>query len=141
MKNYGPVGFIKAVLETVAELLDPYPNKRKNVIHGDDAETDWSVQDLSDAYVAAKNDPGEKYWQDLLEQHLDEKERESEIVSEMIMNDYESRHESEQDSGSAETAEEENAAESDSADSAEFESGADDSGSNPDSGGYDGYIG
>lgn len=137
MKKYGPVGFIKAVLETVAELLDPYPNKRKNVVHGDKAETGWSMQELSDAYVDAKNDPGEKYWQDLLEQHLDEKEKEAEIVSEMIIKDYESRHESEsgQDSGAAETAENENAAESDSADNADSESGVDGSGN------YDGYIG
>ncbi|MEK9149874.1 MAG: hypothetical protein AAB267_07505, partial [Candidatus Desantisbacteria bacterium] len=63
-----------------------------NVMHVDKAETDWSMKELSDAYVAAQNDPGEKYWQNLLNQHLDEKERDSEIISEMITKDYGEGH-------------------------------------------------
>lgn len=91
--KYGPIGLIKALLETFLDALDPYPNRKKtNVVHGDRVESGWSAKELSDAYVAAKDDPGEKYWQDLLNQHLDEKERENEIVSEMMINDYESRH-------------------------------------------------
>jgi|GEM_PF-3080584 len=164
--RYGPLGLIKSLLETFLDALDPYPNrKRTNVVHGDKVESGWSAKELSDAYAATKDDPGEKYWQDLLNQHLDEKERENAIISGMIVKDYEDRHnegsvvEGESDKETSEAVGEENSSEGTQdaaqdeggeagdmgvAGEADFDQGCDfDSGDfDADcSGNYDGYIG
>lgn len=163
--RYNAMGLIGALLERFLDALDPYPNrKRNNVVHGDKVESNWSAKELSDAYVAAKEHPEKEYWQDLLNQHLDERERENEIVSEMMINDYESRHnedsvvEGESDKETSEAVREENSSEGTqdaqdeggeagdmgAAGEADFDQGSDfDSGDfDADcSGNYDGYIG
>ncbi len=167
--RYGPLGLIKSLLETFLDALDPYPNrKRTNVVHGDKVESGWSAKELSDAYAATKDDPGEKYWQDLLNQHLDEKERENAIISGMIVKDYEDRHnegsvEGESGKETSEAVGEENSSEGSSegtqdaaqdeggeagdmgaAGEADFDQGSDFDSGNFDadcSGNYDGYIG
>lgn len=91
--RYNAMGLIGALLERFLDALDPYPNrKRNNVVHGDKVESNWSAKELSDAYVAAKEHPEKEYWQDLLNQHLDERERENAIISGMMIQDYEERH-------------------------------------------------
>ena len=87
--RYSPLGLIKALFET---LFDLYPNKRRNVVHGDKTDTGWSLKELGEAYSNPEDAPGEKYYQDLLNQHLDEKEREAEIISDMLIENYEQKH-------------------------------------------------
>ena len=129
--NYGPLGMIRALIETLLEALDPYPDKRKtSVVHGDKAKTGWTAKELSDAYADPDDDPGEKYYQDLLNQHLDEKEREDAIISEMMIADYESRHggqvnETFESSGTMEDAGQDNNSTSEDVGETDFEGGSD----------------
>lgn len=147
--RYGPLGLIKALIETFLDALDPYPDKRRNnVVHGDKIESGWSLKELRDAYADPEDDPGEQYYQDLLNQHLDEKEREIEQISEMMIADYESRHggqvnETSEQSGTMEEAGQNNNSTSEDMGNTDFEQSCDFE--SDDSGGgcseYDGYIG
>lgn len=138
--RYSPLALIRALLETLGNALEPYPDKRKGRHPRDnDSVSAWSLEEFGEACSLAKDDPGKEYWQNLFDQHLDAKEKENEVVSEMMMQDYESRHGSEIDNGSqqgsgeAEISEGETMSYTDFADSTDFESGSDDSDSSTDS--------
>jgi hypothetical protein len=147
--NYGPLGLIKSLIESLLEALDPYPNKRRtNVVHGDKVKSGWSLKEMGDAQVAAKDDLGDKYWQDRYNQRLDEKEKENERITEMLVKDYEERHggeinetpesaESGQDAAQDNDSEAEDMGNADFTESCDFESGDSEGGDS----GYTGYIG
>ena len=124
----GVIGMVKAFLEAVGEIFNPTPEEKP-----------WD-----DRYSAAPDtlqssdkfyNPGDWFWKELLEQKIEENEK----VGEMMIEDYESRHEVEatqEDSGNAETGEA-----ASEADFAETDSGQGIDDSSAGSGGYDGYIG
>lgn len=144
--DYGPLGLIRALLETLGDALNPRQRKKSGFRAGDSNKTSVSTEALAESREFAENDPGEQYWKELFMDKLEAAEKEREIVTEMMIEDYEARHEAEagqeQDSGNAETAEEQNA-EIDSAGNIDSESALDDGGNSDsgDSGVYDGYIG
>jgi len=141
--DYGPLGLIRALLETLGDALNPKQRKKSGFRAGDSNKTSVSTEALAESREFAENDPGEQYWKELFMEKLEAAEKERDVVTEMMIEDYEARHEAEagqeQDSGNAETAEEQNA-EIDSAGNIDSEPTADDGG-NSDSGVYDGYIG
>ncbi len=124
----GVIGMVKAFLEAVGEIFNPSPEEKP-----------WD-----DRYSAAPDtlqssdkfdNPGDWFWKEILCEKLDARQRESE----MMIEDYESRHEAEavqEDSGNAEA--EEGASDAGSVET-DSEQGIDDSSAG--SGGYDGYIG
>ena len=131
--DYGPVGLIKAILETLGDSLNS--EKRKKIgsyLRNSDASS-FTPQGLAEARELAENDPGEQYWKDLFMEKLEADEKDREIIAEMLIADYEARHEAEAASDS-ETAGDEIQSEIDS-------EPASDDGGGFDSGRYDGYIG
>lgn len=90
--DYGPFGLIKAVLETLGDSINPEQRKKIGEYFRDSKTSSFSPEALAEAREMAENDPGEQYWKELFLEMLEEAERESEIVSEMTIEDYESRH-------------------------------------------------
>jgi len=119
------LGMVKAFFEALGEVFNPAPRNSQDSF----PESSESLGP-SDRF----ENPGEWFWKDVLMQKVEESEREKE----MMIEDYESRHEVEavqEDSGNAETGEG-----SSEADSAETDSGQGIDDSSEGSGGYDGYI-
>ncbi len=137
--DYGPIGMIRAILETLGDSLDSEKRKKIGSYFRDSKTSSFSPQALAEAREMAENDPGEQYWKDLFMEKLEADEKDREIIAEMMIEDYESRHEAEAGQDS-ETAGDEIQSEIDSSDNIDSESASDDGG-NSDSGRYDGYIG
>jgi hypothetical protein len=144
--DYGPLGLIRALLETLGDVLNPKQRKKSGFRASDSNKTSVSPEALAESREFAENDPGEQYWKELFMEKLEAAEKERDVVTEMMIEDYEAKHEAEAgqepDSGITETAEEQNA-EIDSAGNIDSEPAADDGGNSDsgDSGVYDGYIG
>lgn len=140
--DYGPIGMIRAILETLGDSLDS--EKRKKIgsyLRGSNTSS-FSPQGLAEAREMAENDLGEQYWKDLFMEKLEADERDREIIAEMMIEDYEARHEAEagQNLETADTAGDEIEQEIDSSDN--IDSGpASGDGGDFDSGRHDGYIG
>lgn len=134
--DYGPIGLIKAIFETIGDSINPEQRKKIGSYFRDSKTSSFSPQALAEAREMAESDPGEQYWKELFMEMLEADEAEREIVAQMIIEDYESRHEVEagQELETAETAGDEIQSEVDS------ETASDDGGGS-DSGRYDGYIG
>ena len=131
--DYGPVGLIKAILETLGDSLDSEKRKKIGSYFRGSNTSSFSPQGLAEAREMAENDPGEQYWKDLFMEKLEADEKDREIIAEMLIADYEARHEAEAESDS-ETAGDEIQSEIDS-------EPASDDGGGIDSNRYDGYIG
>ncbi len=140
--DYGPVGLIRAILETLGDSLNSEKRKRIGSYLRDSKTSSFSPEAMAEAREMAENDPGEQYWKDLFMDKLEADEKDREIITEMLIEDYEARHEAEagQDCETAETDGDEISHEIDSSDNIDSEPASDDGG-NSDSGRYDGYIG
>lgn len=124
----GVMGMVKAFLEAVGEIFNPAPEEKP---WDDRYSASPDTLQSSDKF----DNPGDWFWKEVLEQKIEENEQ----VREMMIEDYESRHEVEAVPESLDNAEAEgNAPE---ADSAETDSGQGIDDSSAGSGGYDGYIG
>lgn len=137
--DYGPVGLIRAILETLGDSLNSEKRKKIGSYLKDINTSSFSPQALAEAREMAENDPGEQYWKDLFMEKLEADEKDREIITEMLIEDYEARHEAEAGQDS-ETAGDEIQSEIDSSGSIDSEAASDDGGG-IDSGRYDGYIG
>lgn len=140
--DYGPIGLIRAILETVGDSINPEQRKKMGAYFRDSKTSSFSPQALAEAREMAESDPGEQYWKELFMEMLEADEVEREIIAQMIIEDYESRHEAEagQDLEMMDSAGEKAEQDADSSEDAGSEPAPDSEGS-PDSGRYDGYIG
>jgi len=137
--DYGPVGLIRAILETLGDSFNSEQRKRIGSYLSERNMSSFSPQGLAEAREMAENDPGEQYWKDLFMEKLEADEKDREIITEMLIQDYEARHEAEAGSDS-ETAGDEIQSEIDSSGNIDSEPVSDDGGGFG-SGRYDGYIG
>jgi hypothetical protein len=131
--DYGPIGMIRAILETLGDSLNSEKRKKIGSYLRNSNISSFSPQAMAEACEMAENDPGEQYWKDLFMEKLEADENDREIIAEMLIADYEARHEAEAGQDS-ETAGDEIQSEIDS-------EPASDDGGGFDSGRYDGYIG
>ena len=129
----------KAILETLGDSLNSEKRKKIGSYLRNSNISSFSPQAMAEAREMAENDPGEQYWKDLFMEKLEADEKDREIITEMLIEDYEARHEAEAGSES-ETAGDEIQSEIDSSGNIDSEPVSDDGG-NSDSGRYDGYIG
>ncbi len=137
--DYGPIGLIRAILETLGDSLNSEKRKKIGSYLKDSNTSSFSPQGLAEAREMSENDPGEQYWKDLFMEKLEADEKDREIIAEMLIADYEARHEAEAGSDS-ETAGDEISQEMDYLLNIDSEPASDDGGGF-DSGRHDGYIG
>ncbi len=137
--DYGPVGLIRAILETLGDSLNSEKRKKIGSYLKDSKLSSFSPQAMAEAREMAENDPGEQYWKDLFMEKLEADEKDREIIAEMLIEDYEARHEAEAGQD-CETAGDEIQIEIDSSGNIDSEPASDDGGG-IDSSRYDGYIG
>ena len=140
--DYGPIGLIKAILETIGDSINPEQRKKIGSYFRDSKTSSFSPQALAEAREMAESDPGEQYWKELFMEMLEADEMEREIVAQMMIEDYESRHGAEagQDLEMTDAAGEGTEQGADSSEDTGSETTSDSEGSH-DSGRYDGYIG
>jgi len=140
--DYGPIGFIKAILETLGDSINPEQRKKIGSYFREGKTSSFSPQALAEAREMAESDPGEQYWKELFMEMLEEDEKERAIISEMMIEDYEARHEAESgdDLEVMDSAGEETEQQADSSQDADSEPSSEGE-SSIDSGRYDGYIG
>jgi hypothetical protein len=124
----GVVGMVKAFLEAVGEIFNPAPEEKP---WDDRYSASPDTLQSSDKFY----NPGDWFWKEVLEQKIEENEQ----VREMMIDDYESRHEAEAVQENLDKAEAEEGASDAGSVETDSEHGIDDSSAG--SGGYDGYIG
>jgi len=94
--DYGPFGLLKAIIETLGEKI----NKLRGRITHDKAAYPDSRLGLHDIGIPSEHTdkvPSEWFWKGLLMEKLEAMEKERAIVDEMIIQDYEERHEAGQE--------------------------------------------